>query len=305
MRRSWARVGEGVDQRDGQRVDPAQLRELRADVGVVELADHRAVAGDALVDLDGVLQRGERLRLGPDDPAGEPARHVGAGDLQHLAEALGGDEPDRGALALQDRVGRDGGAVQHLRDVRQRDARRRAHPADAVEHADGLVGRGGGGLGPPGRAGRLLHEQHVGERPADVDAEPISHRSSPRAGGPHHHGAGVVDVGGHDGLGPGRVARPDGGDDLDVVGEAAAQRRLVVGVEVAQHDRGVDGAGQRARHRGLVGERDEAAVELAVERHDRVEVLVGAGRPDGQHRRGQLVERGDVGVGRRGARRAR
>src|SRR6185437_16681517 len=171
------RVGEGVDQRDGERVDPRQLRELRADVGVVELADHRAVGGDALVDLDGVLQRGEGLRLGPDDPAREPARHVGTGDLQHLAEALGRDEPDRGALALQDRVGGDGGAVQHLRDVRQGDARLVTDLRDAVAHADGLVGGRGGGLGAPRRPASFLHEQHVGERPADVDAEPIRHVS--------------------------------------------------------------------------------------------------------------------------------
>ena len=36
---------------------PAQLRELRADVVLVERADDGAVAGDPLVDLDGVLER--------------------------------------------------------------------------------------------------------------------------------------------------------------------------------------------------------------------------------------------------------
>ena len=100
---------------------------------------------------------------------------------------------------------------------------------DAVQHADGLVGGGRGGLGPPGGAAALLDQQDVGERAADVDAEPVAHGLNSRLllliGRADHDGAGVVDVGGHDGLRPGRVAGPDGGDDLEVVGEAAPQRR--------------------------------------------------------------------------------
>ena len=51
---------------------------------------------------------------------------------------------------------------------------------------------------------------------------------------------------------------------------------------------------------GWCGERDEPPVELPVERHDRVEVLVGAGGADVEHGLRQLVERGDVGRGRVG-----
>ena len=86
------------------------------------------------------------------------------------------------------------------------------------------------------------------------------------------------------------VAGPDGGDDLDVVGEAAAQRRLVVGVEVAQHDRRVDRAGQRGGQRRVVGEGDQPVVEGAVERDERVEVLAGAGAADVEHPVREVVE---------------
>jgi hypothetical protein len=114
-------------------------------------------------------------------PAGQPAGHEGPGDLQHLPEALRGDQADGGALALEDRVGGHGRAVQHRRDVGQLDARLGARLADAGEHADRLVGRGGGGLGPPGAAAALLDQQDVGEGASDVDSEPVAHGvSSPR-----------------------------------------------------------------------------------------------------------------------------
>jgi hypothetical protein len=82
------RVGEGVDHahREGLDVPSRQAAQLPADVVLVELADHRPVAGDPLVDLHGVLQRGQRLGLGPDDPAGQPAGDERPGDLQDLPE---------------------------------------------------------------------------------------------------------------------------------------------------------------------------------------------------------------------------
>ena len=57
----------------------------------------------------------------------------------------------------------------------------------------------------------------------------------------------------------------------------------------------MDGARERGGERGLVGERDQPAVELAVERDERVEVLGRAREADGEHLRGELVEGVDVG----------
>ena len=129
--------------------------------------------------LDGVLQVGQRLRLRPDDPAGQAARDEGPGDLQHLAEAAGHHQPDPGALALQDRVRRDRGAVQHVRDLGRARSRRPHRPSRCRRSTPTrLVLRRGRGLGPVGGAGRLVHEQQVGERAADVHAEPIGHASS-------------------------------------------------------------------------------------------------------------------------------
>ena len=145
---------------------------------LVERGDHGAVAGDPFRDLDGVLQRGQRFGFGPDDPAGQAARHERPGDLQHLPEALGGHQPDDGALALQDRVGADGGAVQHLRDLGVRDTGVLADLSDPAEHTDRLILRRGRGFRPPGFTAVGVHQQHVGERAADIDAEPETHGSS-------------------------------------------------------------------------------------------------------------------------------
>ena len=107
-------------------------------------------------------------------------------------------------------------------------------------------------------------------------------------------------MGGHDRLRPRGVAGAQGGDDLEVVAEAAAQRRLVVGVEVAPHDRRVDRRGQRGGERRVVGEGDQPVVEGPVQRDERVEVLPRAGAADLEHAVREVVEVGDV--GRRGAR---
>jgi hypothetical protein len=59
-----------------------------------------------------VLESGERLGLGPDDPTRQTARDERTRDLENLAEAVRGDEADASTLALEDRVGRDRRTVQ-------------------------------------------------------------------------------------------------------------------------------------------------------------------------------------------------
>src|SRR5262249_19412915 len=128
-----------------------------------------------------VTQRGQRLRLGPDDPPGQAARHERPGDLQYLPEALGGDQPDLRALALQDRVGGHGRAVQQMGDLAALHPGLRADQVDAVPYPGRLVLRRGGRLGPPGRSGLLVDEQHVGEGAADVYPQAIAHAVLPLA----------------------------------------------------------------------------------------------------------------------------
>ncbi|TCM50457.1 hypothetical protein EV648_102501 [Kribbella sp. VKM Ac-2568] len=167
----------GVDQADAQGLDPAPLKrpQLRPNVVLVELGDHVALSTDPAAHLDGVLERGERLGLGPDDPAGQAAGDERPRDLQDLSEAVGGDQSDPRALAFEDRVRGDRRTVEHLADLGHRDAGRGTRALDAPQYSDRLVLGGGRGLGPVRLPGVLVDQQNVGERPPDVHAEPVGH----------------------------------------------------------------------------------------------------------------------------------
>ena len=79
---------------------------------------------------------------------------------------------------------------------------------------------------------------------------------------------------------------------------------VVVGVEVAQHDRRVDRAGEGGGQGRVVGERDQPVVEGPVERDQRVEVLRRAGAADVDHRAGRGRRARRRRPGRRGRRRS-
>ena len=170
-------VGERVDQRDGERFDVlrAEGAQFVAQLRFVQRRDHVALGADALVRLDRQRERRHRQRLVVDDPAAEAARHEAACDLQHLPIALGGDEAHARAGAREHRVGRDGGAVHDVVDFLGGDRGEAADALDAAQHALRLVVRRGGHLGLPRLPRLFVHQQQVGEGPAHVDAESVSH----------------------------------------------------------------------------------------------------------------------------------
>src|SRR5262249_48795496 len=88
--------------------------------------------------------------------------------LQCVAEAAGGEEPNLCHLALEHGVGGGRGAVDDEVEM----AGRHASLGDRRQHAVGLVGGSGGDLGQSDAAALAprLEEQEVRERPADVDA---------------------------------------------------------------------------------------------------------------------------------------
>ena len=123
------RVGVAVQQHDGDRADALRRDRPRggAHRRLVERLELAAVGADAAADLEDALGGNGALRLHPGEQAGA-ARHVLAADLQHVLEAGGGDERGRRALALQDQVGRNRGAVQDAGDVGARQPRDLAAP---------------------------------------------------------------------------------------------------------------------------------------------------------------------------------
>ena len=95
----------------------------------------------------------ERLRLGPFER--EVILAVHALDVGDILEALGGDVDHRGATALQEGVGGDGGA-----------------DADAVDAAGGDVAEGDGvhdGVDGAGRRGRRLGDDQLARLVVDAD----------------------------------------------------------------------------------------------------------------------------------------
>jgi len=124
-----------------------------------------------------------------DHAAAQPARHQGrrkrrpvvphvraqaAADLEAVAKAVGGDQADPGALALEQRVGRDGRAVDQPLAVAQQ---RGGVPAECtrrtgnrIEHPFGGIARCAGRLERQDATALVRHHQ-IGEGAADVHAD--------------------------------------------------------------------------------------------------------------------------------------
>jgi hypothetical protein len=134
--------------------------------GAVDLAG----VVDTLVDDLAQVTLDQRRRLGPGEVV--ELGHAQGADFQHIAEALGGDQPDAGALVLEDGVGRDGGAVADFLDGAAGEAGLAKNFAEAVDDGLGVVADAGGDL--LGVDGAVRPEQHdVGEGAADIDTDAV------------------------------------------------------------------------------------------------------------------------------------
>ena len=140
--------------------------------GLVQGLHHGAVGGHPLGDLDDVAPRHHRLGLAVEQLVDVAA--VVALQLQQIAEAAGDQQADACALALQDGVGRHGGAVHQV-----------AHGA-GVE-AGGIQRRQRAALGGGRGARHLLDadpvavdEHQIRERPPDLDPDPHACPRRPR-----------------------------------------------------------------------------------------------------------------------------
>jgi hypothetical protein len=161
------RVGIGMQEVDDEALAALgqQCAGSRRNAGLVERAHHVAARVHALIDLDAAVAGDERLK-GADHAVG-----LGTGaaaELQGVAEAGRGDQPDAGDLALQDGVGGGGGAV----DQQVETGRRNTRLGDRRQHAVGLIGQCGQDLADPHLrpVGAVLMHHHVGEGAAHVDA---------------------------------------------------------------------------------------------------------------------------------------
>lgn len=166
------RIAIGVEEDDRDRVEATRLAlaQRRAHARDIERGLDAAVGADPLVDLDCL---GVKL-LGLDDVAREDRRPVLIGEFERVTEAARDKQKRWLALALQQRVGRDGGAHPDLADKPGRDRRRRLRAEMRADAGDGsiriglrVLGQELAGVQPPFR----IAADHVGEGAAPVDPE--------------------------------------------------------------------------------------------------------------------------------------
>ncbi len=141
----------GVHEDDGHAVDAglASAAQLDFERGEIEMPLHRAVGAHTLIRLDDAAV--QHLRL--DDALGENVGTRLRADLQLVLEPAGDDQERRIALALEQRVGGDGGPHLHCADALRWDRRPRGH---VEKQADGLQRRVVIGTG-------VLRQQLAGE----------------------------------------------------------------------------------------------------------------------------------------------
>ena len=167
-------IAVGVEQADHETFD-ATGREPASGgrhAGIVERGVDAAVGAEALTNLGDALSRNERH--GPPSVHVERVRQSQALDLQHVAKAFGDEQAETGARALDQRVHRDGSAVHDDLDLAWIDAVLASQLLEAGLDRGGEIRRRRrdlqAGDGPSGR----VEEREIGERAADVDAEPVA-----------------------------------------------------------------------------------------------------------------------------------
>ena len=162
-------MGIGVEQADGDGAHPVacKLPPDRRNCGLVERDQHVAVGRQPFADGEAADARHQRLR--PVDHQVVMVEPLLVALLDDVAKALGGDQRGARTLALDQRIGRQRGAMDEDPDIGGRQRRLTQHGVDAVEHAAFRgVGRGQDlAARPP--AGDLEHD--IGEGAADIGGE--------------------------------------------------------------------------------------------------------------------------------------
>ena len=138
---------------------------------LVERAEHVAAEIDALLDLARLARRHQRLGLVVHDVEDRGA--VGTrllADRIDAAESFRHQQAGPHALALEQRIGADRGAVAEIADVGCRDAVGQQRLEAREDSARRIVGRGRE-LGDGDRAGLLVEIDEIRKRPSGIDRD--------------------------------------------------------------------------------------------------------------------------------------
>ena len=166
-------VGVGMQKHHRDRLDPGLRQRVgsRGQHARVQAPRDPAVGPRALGHLEAQVARHERLGLG-DGQVVELVLPL-APDLERVREAFGGDEAGHRALALDQRVGEQGGGVDGPGERGGIEPGLSEQPRRARGHRARRIVVGGEDLAAPPPAGVVVVRHQVGEGPADVDPERV------------------------------------------------------------------------------------------------------------------------------------
>ena len=166
-----ARVAPGVHEADGDRLNTLghQGRGLARDRGLVQRLQFRAVDVEPPRHFEAQLARHQRGR-GFEKKVVEIVARLLA-DLDGIAEALGGQQADLAAGALDDGVGHERRAMHHGMQRGRRQARFLEQAGDAGDDRLGRVVGRGQALAGGDQVARGIVQDEVGEGAADVDTD--------------------------------------------------------------------------------------------------------------------------------------
>ena len=152
-----------------------QLIDLGQDAALVQRLQHRPVAADALAHLSPPVAGHQRLRVRGEEIV-DVVELLDA-DLQHIAEALRGQQRRTRAAPLDQRVGHERGAVDDLGDLTWLDAGQLQQLAPALEHrACRTLGVGEYLMYSRHSPLRDVEERQIGKRAPNIDADGVPWR---------------------------------------------------------------------------------------------------------------------------------
>ena len=160
------RVDEAKEQADRNMLKLSRL-DFANDVGdflVAQRLDDFAAGIHALFNGEPVFRR--RDRRGTIDVQRVEPRAILPADKEHVAETFGGDEGDRLAGSLEQRVGGDSRAVNHTNI-----GKAIGNSGDGFDHRFMKLGRTGRDFHDAQPAGRGIEGDQIGKRAADVNAD--------------------------------------------------------------------------------------------------------------------------------------
>ncbi len=170
-----SRVGVGVEQTHGHRLDLMLFHGLDDAVQILLIQRNQDLAGGAEAFLDAETEMPGNQGIGFLVERIVHLKPVAAPDLQNVPEAVGRDQRGLGPCALNERIDDHGGPVGQKGDLLQADV----EFLNAFDSSDSGIGRRRQNLAEPNLAGGFVQQDAVGERPAYVGAESV-HWAPPR-----------------------------------------------------------------------------------------------------------------------------